>query len=86
MRRGWASLLDDRDGVIALGANTHELVVRFLSALPLGERPRLVTTDGEFHTLRRQLDRLAEAGIAEVVKVDPHPASAIAERLAARGR
>ena len=47
--------------------NTHELVVRLLSALPLRTRPRLVTTDGEFHTIRRQLDRLAEEGLA----VDP---------------
>jgi kynureninase len=35
--------------------------------------PRLLTTDGEFHTLRRQLDRLAEARIAEVVKVAAIP-------------
>ena len=55
VRRGFARLLGDRDGAIALGQNTHELVVRFLSAMPLRERPRLVTTDAEFHTLRRQL-------------------------------
>src|SRR5206468_6989598 len=65
----------------ALGANTHELVVRWLSALPLGRRPRLVTTTGEFHSIRRQLDRLAEEGIA-VVKVPALPATTLAERLA----
>ncbi len=32
--------------------------MRWLSALPLAAKPRLVTTDGEFHTLRRQLARL----------------------------
>ena len=53
---GFARLLDDPDGAVALGANTHELVVRWLSALPLGRRPRLVTTTGEFHTIRRQLE------------------------------
>ncbi len=68
VRAGYRRLLDDPDGHIALGHNTHELVVRFLSALPLRERPRLVTTDGEFHTVRRQLDRLEEEGI-EVVRV-----------------
>ena len=68
VRAGYRRLLDDADGHIALGQNTHELLVRFLSALPLGERPRLVTTDGEFHTIRRQLDRLEEEGI-EVVRV-----------------
>jgi len=82
VRRGFARLLGNRDGDIALGANTHELVVRFLSALPLRDRPRLVTTNGEFHTLRRQLARLAEEGI-EVVKVEADPAESVAERLSA---
>jgi len=81
VRRGYARLLGDQDGEIALAANTHDLVVRFISALPLRERPRLVTTDGEYHSLRRQLDRLAEEGI-EVVKVAAAPADAVAERLA----
>ena len=81
VRRGFARLLDDPQGTIALGANTHELVVRWLSALRLGHRPRLVTTTAEFHTIRRQLDRLAEEGIA-VVKVPALPAATLAERLA----
>src|SRR5439155_485204 len=81
VRRGFARLLDDSDGTIALGANTHELIVRWLSALPLGQRPRLVTTTAEFHTIRRQLDRLAEEGIA-VARVPGLPAATLAERLA----
>ena len=68
VRAGYRRLLDDPDGHIALAQNTHELVTRFLSALPLRERPRLVTTDGEFHSIRRQLDRLEDEGI-EVVRV-----------------
>ena len=78
--RGFARLLDDGAGDYALGASTHELVVRFLSALPLRARPRIVTTDGEFHTLRRQLDRLAEERL-EIVKVAHLPAATLAERL-----
>jgi len=81
VRRGFAGMLGDEGGAYALGASTHELVVRFLSALPLAARGKLLTTDGEFHTLRRQLDRLSEEGI-EVVKVPAHPASEVAERLA----
>ena len=81
VRRGFARLLDDTPERIALAQNTHELVVRFLSALPLGKRPQLVTTDAEFHTIRRQLDRLAEEGI-EVIKVPALPAATLAERLA----
>ena len=80
VRSGFRRLLDDPDGHIALGQNTHELVTRFLSALPLRERPRLVATDGEFHTVRRQLGRLQEEGI-EVVTVSA--AAGVAERLAA---
>jgi selenocysteine lyase/cysteine desulfurase len=83
VRRGFARLLDDSPDRIALAPNTHELVVRFLSALPLKKRPKLITTDGEFHTIRRQLDRLAEEGI-EVVKVAADPAATLAERLAQR--
>lgn len=81
VRRGFARLLGDPEGDIALGANTHELVVKFLSGLPLAERPQLVTTTGEFHTVRRQLDRLAEEGV-EVVKVNALPAVTAAGRLA----
>jgi kynureninase len=81
VRAGFARLLEVRGEEIALGANTHDLVGRFLSALPLGKRPRLVTTDGEFHTVRRQLDRLSEEGI-EVVRVPARPADQVAERLA----
>jgi selenocysteine lyase/cysteine desulfurase len=80
VRTGWRRLLNDRHGEIALGQNTHELVVRLLSAV-LGSRRTLVTTDGEFHTIRRQIDRLEEAGV-EVVRVTARPVDTLAERLA----
>jgi kynureninase len=84
VRKGFAAWLGDpvTPTEIALGANTHELIIRFLSALPLRKRPRLVTTDGEFHTLRRQTHRLPEAGLAiDYVPTDPVPT--LAQRLAA---
>ena len=81
VKAGFAALLGDAGGGIALAPNTHELVVRLLSALPLRQRPRLVTTDGEFHTIRRQLDRLGEEGI-EVVKIAEHPLESLSARLA----
>jgi len=83
VRRGFARLLGARENEIALAPNTHELVLRFLSALPLRARRRLVTTDGEFHSIRRQFDRLAEEGTLEIVKVSADPAGAVAERLRA---
>ncbi len=82
VRDGFRTLLDDPGGEIALATSTHDLIVRWLSALPLRSKPRLVTTDGEFHTLRRQLARLAEAGF-EVVRVAAAPVATLAERLAA---
>jgi len=81
LRTAVGDLLGDPGAEVALGQNTHELVLRFLSALDLRARPRLVTTDGEFHTLRRQLARLGEAGL-DVVRVPTAPADTLAERLA----
>jgi kynureninase len=81
VRQGFARLLGDAGGGIALAPSTHELVVRLLSALPLRTRPRLVTTDGEFHTIRRQLDRLAEEGLP-LVRVPEAPLESVAARLA----
>jgi kynureninase len=80
VREGFAGLLGDAGGGIALGANTHELVVRLLSALPLRTRPRLLTTDGEFHSIRRQLDRLEEECLT-IVRVPEAPLESLATRL-----
>ena len=79
---GYRALMGGCDGDVTLESNTHGLVVRFLSALPLRERPRIVTTAGEFHSIRRQLDRLAEEGL-EVVRVPVRPVDTLAERVAA---
>lgn len=88
VRAGWRRLLNDPGGDIALGQNTHELVVRLLSALvgPAratggASRTTLVTTDGEFHTIRRQLDRLQESGV-RVLRVAARPVATLAERVA----
>lgn len=83
VRRGFARLLGDDAGNIALGQNTHELVTRWLSALPLDARRGIVTTDAEFHSLRRQLDRLAEARLIDLVRVPARPVDTLAARLAA---
>jgi kynureninase len=82
VRDAYAGWIGETDAAIALGASTHELIIRFLSALDLRVRPRLVTTDGEFHTLRRQTRRLAEAGL-ELEVVPAEPVETLAERLAA---
>jgi len=68
------------DDPIAFGQSTHQLVYRLLSALDRRQRPRIVTTTSEFHSLYRQLSRLAEEGF-DVVWVDAEPRAALNERL-----
>jgi kynureninase len=80
VRAGFRRLLDDPTGEIALCGSTHDALWRFLSALPWRQRRRLVTTDGEFHTVRRQLDRLGEEGV-EIERVRFAPAETLTSRL-----
>lgn len=81
VREGFRQFLGEPAAELALGASTHDLVLRFLSSMDLNARPRLITSDGEFHTLRRQLARLAEAGV-EVVRLPAAPMDTLAARLA----
>lgn len=82
LRGGIAARLGATSDEIALGGSTHELVARFLSALDLRARPRIVTTRGEFHSAHRQLTRLSEEGL-DVRMIDVAPVATLAERLAA---
>jgi len=53
---------------IIFAPNTHDLLLRIVSAV---EKPcvRILSTDGEFHSFRRQSERWEEAGQAEVTRV-----------------
>ena len=82
VREGYRRLLGDPSGFYSLADNTFDLLVRLISALSLRQRPRLVTTDSEFYSLRRLLTRLEEEGV-EVERVAAHPAVNVGERLAA---
>ena len=75
-----AGLLDDDKDNIVLGQNTHDLILRFLSALDFKNRTKIITTDGEFHTIRRQLDRLNQ-GYLDIIKVKRDPVDTLAERI-----
>lgn len=73
-----------RAGDIAFAPNTHELVFRLASCFPA--RSAIVSTDSEFHSLRRQLDRLEEEGapIARVpVELSGRDASTFVDRFLA---
>jgi kynureninase len=66
---------------VAFAPNTHELVMRILSGW---DRPlRILTTDGEFHSFRRQARRLEEAGRAVVERVPVEPFASFCDRMAA---
>jgi selenocysteine lyase/cysteine desulfurase len=73
---------DDPDGHYTHCENTHHLIVRWLSALDLRSKPRVVTTDTEFYSLYRQLTRLEEEGI-EIVFVPALPLEGFAARMEA---
>ncbi len=53
---------------IAFAPNTHDLLIRIVSALPMA-RPRVLASDGEFHSFRRQSLRWTEAGRIELTTV-----------------
>jgi kynureninase len=65
---------------ITFGKSTHELVSRLLSCFRLADRPTVVTTRAEFHSLHRQICRLAEDGL-RVVWVDATDRASVADRL-----
>ncbi len=81
VRAAVAARMGGKSDEIALGESTHELVARFISALPLGERRHIVSTGGEFNSLSRQLRRLVEAGV-EVTFVPTEPLNDLSARLA----
>jgi selenocysteine lyase/cysteine desulfurase len=69
---------------IAFAPNTHDFLVRLASA---GRRPlRILSTDGEFHSFRRQTARWVEAGDAVVETVPTDPWHDFPARFAARAR
>jgi aryl-alcohol dehydrogenase-like predicted oxidoreductase/selenocysteine lyase/cysteine desulfurase len=66
--------------------NTHELILRLLSCCPPHRAPRVLATDGEFHSFRRQAARLAEDGMIELTTVPVEPFASLAERFGEAAR
>jgi selenocysteine lyase/cysteine desulfurase len=61
--------------------NTHEFVNRLLSALPFDRKPVIVTTDSEFHSFKRQTERLSEDKLIELIAVPAEPFATLPARL-----
>ncbi len=64
--------LSDPDQIV-FGTSTHEFVCRVMSCFPAARPIRLLTTDSEFYSFRRQMLRMAEDNIVipQVVATDP---------------
>ena len=87
VRRGRARILNLPDeGTLAFAPNTHELVGRLLSSLPLSRPPRVLTSDSEFHSFERQLCRLAEEHLVAVTRVAAAPSHSFPDRFLATAR
>lgn len=71
---------------VVFAPNTHELLLRIVSGQE--RKPvRILSTDGEFHSFRRQGERWEEAGEAVITRIPLHPFETFDERFveAARG-
>jgi len=69
-----------RDAVV-FAPNTHELLVRLFAAVSSNWPIRVLTSDGEFHSARRQLARWEEAGAAKVGRVPTEPFDSFSDRF-----
>ncbi|GAB3013870.1 aminotransferase class V-fold PLP-dependent enzyme [Bowmanella dokdonensis] len=69
-------------GQLVFAPNTHELLYRILSCLDWSRPLRILTTDSEFHSFNRQIDRLAELDNLVVEKVPTLPFADFEQRFA----
>jgi selenocysteine lyase/cysteine desulfurase len=76
LQKGIAGILNLPDpATIAVAPNTHAFLSRILSCFSPDRPVRILSTDAEFHTFRRQVARLEEDGVVvcTYVPVEPHP-------------
>lgn len=70
---------------LVFSSNTHDLLLRVFSGFET-KPVRILSTDGEFHSFRRQADRWQEAGKAVVTRVPLEPFDTFADRFVAAAR
>ncbi len=73
---------------IVFAANTHDFLIRLAAACPRSDpsRLRVLMSDGEFHSARRQFARWAEDRWLEVETVAAEPSSDFSERFLAQAK
>jgi selenocysteine lyase/cysteine desulfurase len=81
-----AELGTDQPDAIVFSSNTHDFLVRLIAAAPTeGDGPlRVLTTDAEFHSARRQFARWEEQGWIQVEYVPAQPFEDLFERFSER--
>jgi selenocysteine lyase/cysteine desulfurase len=77
-----------RPDALAFSSNTHDFLVRLVTAAPRRTPGRLkvLTTDGEFHSARRQFARWKEEGWIDLERVAAEPFDSLADRFLERAR
>nr|WP_165837094.1 class V aminotransferase [Phenylobacterium hankyongense] len=70
---------------VVFAPNTHSLLVALVSAVE-GRPVRVLASDGEFHSFRRQAARWAETGAVALELVAAEPFATFPQRFAARAR
>ena len=68
---------------VVFAPNTHQLLVSLFAAVSSSWPIRVLTTDGEFHSARRQFARWEEAGAATVDRVRVEPFETFPDRFLA---
>jgi selenocysteine lyase/cysteine desulfurase len=71
---------------IVFAPNTHELLVRLFAAASDNRPIRVLTSDGEFHSARRQFARWEESGAGVFERVATEPFESFSERFLERAR
>ncbi|WP_205214966.1 MULTISPECIES: class V aminotransferase [Sphingomonas] len=73
---------------VVFAANTHDFLIRLAAACPrrAGQPLRVLTTDGEFHSARRQFARWVEAGAITQHSVAAEPFETLGERFLAAAK
>ena len=67
---------------IVFSSNTHDFLIRLVTAAPrAGAQLRVLTTDGEFHSARRQFARWAEEGWIALDKLAAEPFETLSDRF-----
>ena len=68
---------------IVFGPNTHSFLLRILSSVDAVSGLNVIATDSEFHSFTRQMDRLVEADLVNLVRVAVEPFATFKDRFIA---